>query len=195
LIEKAGSLGIRIINSCPVQQIYSDEKGIRLETAAGNFFSRKLLFCTNAFIGQHFPELDVVPGRGQVLITKPIKNLKLKGTFHYDKGFYYFRNVGERVLLGGARNLDFEGEKTTEFGESPEIQAALHHLLQEVILPDQSFEIEQKWSGIMAFGSAVDPIIRQLQPNIFCAVRGHGMGIAIGSETGEELAEMLQKEI
>ena len=30
-----------------------------------------------------------------------MKNLKIKGSFHYEKGYYYFRNIDNRILLGG----------------------------------------------------------------------------------------------
>jgi hypothetical protein len=30
-----------------------------------------------------------------------------------DQGYYYFRNIGDRIL--GGRNLDFDVENTTEF--------------------------------------------------------------------------------
>ncbi len=56
-------------------------------------------------------DLELMPVRSQILLTEPIENLKLKGTFHYDEGYIYFRN---RILLGGARNLDFQTEETTE---------------------------------------------------------------------------------
>ena len=61
---------------------------------------------------------QVKPARAQVLITKPIENLDIKGTFHLDKGYYYFRNIENRILFGGGRNLDFEGETTTEFNSN-----------------------------------------------------------------------------
>ena len=53
-----------------------------------------------------------------MLITKPLENLHFRGTFHLDKGYYYFRNIDQRILFGGGRNLDFETEETTEFGET-----------------------------------------------------------------------------
>ena len=71
------------------------------------------------------------------------------------------------------------------------VQTALLNLLREVVLPDTPFEIEQKWSGIMAFGPELSPIIKEITPNVFCAVRCNGMGIAIGSQTGEEAGEMV----
>ena len=39
----------------------------------------------------------------------------LKGAFHYDEGYVYFRNIDNRVLLGGGRNLA-KAETTDVFG-------------------------------------------------------------------------------
>ncbi len=195
LLAKVSALGVTVLSNCKVNRINDEEKAFILETDQGNFTCKKAVFTTNAFINELIPSLNVIPGRGQVVITKPIPKLKLKGTFHYDKGYYYFRNVDNRVLLGGGRNLDFKTEETTEFGETEKVQQALVNLLSEVILPGIDFEIDQKWSGIMAFGDALHPIVEEIRPNIFCAVRCNGMGIAIGSHTGQEVGELVIKSL
>jgi hypothetical protein len=51
-----------------------------------------------------------------------------------DRGYYYFRNIGDRILLGGGRNLDFDVENTTEFAQTEIVQNKLEELLKEVIL-------------------------------------------------------------
>ena len=84
-----------------------------------------MAICSNAFTKQWFPDYDINPGRGMVLITKPIKNLKLKGCFHYNKGYYYFRDFQNRVLFGGGRQLDLKNENTTEFGINKIIKKSL----------------------------------------------------------------------
>jgi hypothetical protein len=76
-----------------------------------------------------------------VLITEPIENLDIKGTFHLDQGYYYFRNIGDRILLGGGRNLDFDVENTTEFAQTEIVQNKLEELLKEVILPNQNLKL------------------------------------------------------
>jgi hypothetical protein len=43
----------------------------------------------------------------------------------------------------------------------------------------------------MGVGKKKQPIIRQLSDNVFCGVRLGGMGIAIGSSVGKELADLL----
>ena len=131
------------------------------------------------------------PARAQVLITEPIPNLDIKGTFHLDKGYYYFRNFEDRILLGGGRNLDFEVENTTDLSQTEKIQNKLEDLLKNVILPNQEFKIAHRWSGIMGIGSHKNPIVTQLSENVYCGVRLGGMGVAIGSLIGKELADLI----
>lgn len=195
LIGYAQQLGISLFNNCSVLQITEEATGLRLSTPNGTFSCKKTIVATNAFIKNLLPGADIVPGRGQVLITKPIENLKIKGTFHYDKGYYYFRNINNRILLGGGRNIDFKAEETTVFGQTATVQQALRNLLNTVILPQTPYEIDQQWSGIMAFGKTLEPLIEEIKPNIFCATRCNGMGIAIGSQTGEDVAELLLKSL
>ena len=70
------------------------------------------------------------------------------------------------------------------------LYAELEKLLKEIILPNEKFEIERRWSGIMGVGNRKSPIVRPLSSNVFCGVRLGGMGIAIGSLVGKELAEL-----
>lgn len=63
--------------------------------------------------------------------------------------------------------------------------------LKDVILPGTPFEIDYWWSGIMGFGEQLKPIVKELEPNIFCAVRCNGMGVAMGTLVGEEVAELV----
>lgn len=150
----------------------------------------KLCICTNAFTKQLLPDVDVVPGRGQVIITHPVEGLKFKGIYHFDKGYYYFREIDGRVLLGGARNLDFEGEATTEMAITEKIQQDLEQKLRDIILPGTPFTIDQRWSGIMAFGASKQPIVKSFSKRVSGAFRMGGMGVAIGSEVARQLASL-----
>jgi glycine/D-amino acid oxidase-like deaminating enzyme len=193
LLAKVQSLGVLVLNSCEVERIEQQGNFVHINTAQGVFKCAKLIIATNAFAQQLFPQLNVVPGRGQVLVTKPIDGLKLKGTYHFNEGYYYFRNIDGRVLFGGGRNIDFDTEQTWHFGHTDKVKKQLIHYLQEVVLPGQPFEIDYWWSGIMGFGEDIKPIIKQVEPNIFCAVRCNGMGVAMGSLVGEEVADLVLK--
>ena len=156
------------------------------------FKSRYLAICTNAFAKKWFPKEDINPGRGLVLVTKPINNLKINGCFHYEKGFNYFRNIQNRLILGGGRNLDFKKENTTEHGINSNIKMKLINDLKEFILPKIKFEIDMEWSGIMAFGKKKTPIIKSVSEGVSIGVRVGGMGMAIGSLVGKKTYEHLK---
>ncbi|MCC6185939.1 MAG: FAD-binding oxidoreductase, partial [Chitinophagaceae bacterium] len=152
----------------------------------------KLFVCTNAFAQQLLPNQDVKPGRGQILITKPIPQLPFKGIFHFDDGYFYFRVVDSRVLLGGGRNLDFDTETTTDFGNNEKIQTQLEQFLCDIILPNTAFAIAQRWSGIMAFGKNKNPVVEQFSDRVFGAFRMGGMGVALGSLVAHNLVAMVK---
>jgi len=189
LLNLAQQRGIKILNNTMVKSFSEDSNHVKIQTNQGEFRSSKLCFATNGFSKELLKE-NIQPARAQVLITKPIKDLHIKGTFHLDEGYYYFRNIHNRILFGGGRNLDFTTEETTQFGQTDLIQESLEGLLKTTILPGIKFEIDHRWSGIMGVGSQKTPIIKQLSNHVFCGVRLGGMGVAIGSLVGKELAEL-----
>ncbi|RKS55339.1 glycine/D-amino acid oxidase-like deaminating enzyme [Gillisia mitskevichiae] len=190
LLQKALSAGIKILNNITVQEFSEVNSGVKIKTDQFEFSTKKLFIATNGFAAQLGMD-SVKPARAQVLITKPIENLQIQGTFHLDKGFYYFRNIDKRILLGGGRNLDIKTEETTNLGETELIQNKLEELLRETILPNIDFEIDRRWSGIMGVGVQKKPIVKRLSSNTFCGVRLGGMGVAIGSLVGKELADLI----
>lgn len=188
LLALAYESGVTVMNGLEVGKLNGEE--IELKNGI-KFSAKRTIITVNGFAKTFLPELDVDPARAQVIVTSEIPDLSFEGTFHYEKGYYYFRNVGKRVLFGGGRNLDFEGERTTEMGQTQQIQHQLENLLKEVILPGKKYSIEQRWSGIMGVGSTRKPIVKKMDEHIYCAVRMGGMGVAIGSLVGKEVAELV----
>lgn len=195
LLYEIQGMGVQVLNGISVTDHRYTGNALQLVTDKGlDFTCSQLLVCTNAFAKELLPKADIVPARGQVILTSAIDNLPFKGTFHSDEGYYYFRNLGNRVLLGGARNRDFEGEQTHEFATSPNIQSELERYLSEVILPNHQgqYSITDRWSGIMAMGSEKMPIVGEAAPGIFTAVRMSGMGVALAPIVAQQVAkEML----
>lgn len=189
LVRMVEALGVRILTGVGV---LGWEPGIRVRTDRG--FSLKcgrLLICTNGFARELLGEADVAPARGQVLVTAPIPGLKLRGTFHYDEGYYYFRHLRDRVLLGGARNSAFEEETTTTMETSPSIQAVLEDFLRTHVPQAGGVPIEHRWAGIMGMGTGRHPLLQAVDKDVFCAVRLSGIGVAISPLIGERAAEMV----
>jgi hypothetical protein len=190
LTEKLQSMKVRIFNGIKVQGFDNELDGIKVYTENGLIFeAQHLSITTNAFTKQLLPEVDLYPGRGQVLITEPIEGLNWRGTFHFDKGYYYFRNYRNRVLFGGGRNLDFETENTDEFALTELIQNKLEQLLYENIIPKhKNIRIDQRWSGIMAFDETKTPLSKCLNNRLSISVRMNGMGVALAPTLSESLA-------
>jgi gamma-glutamylputrescine oxidase len=192
LMKLAQHHDIVFLNGIQVTKLEDSLDVVSLQSNWTTIRALKVIVATNGFASELLQINDVVPARAQVLITKPIKGLKLKGTFHYQQGYYYFRNIENRVLFGGGRNLDFKGEQTTDFAVTLRIQQELETILKEIILPSTPFEIDHRWAGIMGVGQQKKPIIRQVSRNVVAAVRMGGMGVAIGSLVGKEASEMIQ---
>jgi len=190
LLQLALQKGIKILNSTQVESFSEDANSVKIKTNHFEFSTNKLLIATNGFASKLIDQ-KVKPARAQVLITEPIKDLKIKGTFHLDKGYYYFRNIDNRTLFGGGRNLDFKTEETTEFTQTQLVKSKLKEILETTILPNQDVKINHFWSGIMGVGTTKKPIVKQLTDNVFCGIRLGGMGVAIGSLVGKELADLV----
>ena len=191
LICQAISLGVQLVNC--IQIIDIDQPNHILTTDDGlkiNF--NKLIVCTNGFTAQLLPELSVVPARNQVLITSPIPEINLPSAYHVDKGYLYFRQYEGRILLGGGRNMDAKNETTTEFGNTEVIKAYLLDFL-ESIHEGASDRVVYWWSGILGVGASKFPICKWVDNDILVGVRLGGMGVAIGTQLGETLADEVLK--
>lgn len=194
LLSKVQGMGVQVFTQTEIKSFETNKNKIDLRTSQPlNISTTQLLVCTNAFAKDLLPNEDIVPARGQVLLTSPIENLPWKGTFHSDEGFYYFRNLGKKVLLGGARNKAFDEERTTDMTTSDFIQSHLEKYLEEVVLPNfkGQYKIENRWAGIMAMGNEKMPIVKEVQPNVFCCIRMSGMGVALAPVVSNQVAEMM----
>jgi gamma-glutamylputrescine oxidase len=194
LLSKVLGTGVQVFTQIGIKAFERTDDGLELQTSKDfKLFTKQLLVCTNAFANELLPGEDIVPARGQVLLTSPIENLPWKGTFHSDEGFYYFRNLGNRVLLGGARHRAFDEERTTDMNTSAFIQSELESYLDRVVLPKfkGEYTIECRWAGIMAMGSEKMPIVKEVERNVFCCVRMSGMGVALAPVVAQQVIEMM----
>lgn len=192
------SLQIKILTGAVVEEIDLEAKLVMVSnnpasTAIG-FNAGQIAICTNAFTSKLIPDLQITPGRGMVMVTEKVPGgIPWEGSFHYDKGYVYFRQVSGRLLLGGGRNVDFEGEMTTDFGINPKIRSYLLELVEELIFPGKKLEVAMEWSGIMAFGANKKPLIQTVCPGVGIAVRLGGMGVALGWQVASELLIQLEQ--
>ena len=198
LWDMASRMGVRVLTGVAVAEVQKDEGFVLAEDAYNDrifrFKADKVAICTNAFSKMLWPESNLEPGRGLILVSKPISGkIPWTGSFHMDRGYVYFREIDGRLLIGGARNIDLETEKTLEFESNPRIKVYLQNIAAEVIFPGQPLEREAEWTGIMAFGPKKSPLIQPIGKKTAVAVRLGGMGVAIGWQVGKELSRLLSK--
>ncbi len=190
LIGAIKRMGIEIINGFNLMH-YEKKDVFILNSDSGNTISSKrLIFCTNAFTDKFFPDLDIIPARNQVLVTSSLSNLKWVGCHHFDCGYIYFRNIGKRILLGGARNLDHINELTDQFGANEKIIKHLMAFLTRLDI-DSEIKIEYQWSGIIATGKSKLPIVKEIEEGVYVGVRLGGMGVAIGSGVAKSIVDLI----
>ncbi|TDW96489.1 NAD(P)/FAD-dependent oxidoreductase [Dinghuibacter silviterrae] len=191
LTARVQDLGVTCLTGVTVQGWDEGPTGVRVRTDRSfSLEAGRLLLCTNGFT-KELLSVDVTPARGQVLVTAPIPGLKLRGTFHFDEGFYYFRHLGDRVLLGGARNRAFAEETTAVLETSPTIQGALEAFLRDHVPQAAGVPINHRWAGIMGMGAEKRPLLKAVSDKVFCAVRLSGVGVAISPLVGSQAADLV----
>ncbi|MDX9749575.1 MAG: FAD-dependent oxidoreductase [Flavobacteriales bacterium] len=191
LLHKARSAGVEVRTGTEVRAIEENAARAALDTDHGRLEAAQVLVATNGFVRQLLPQADVMPARGQVVLTTPVPGLRLHGIFHLDEGYYYFRHLGDRVLLGGGRQLDKAAETTWEDATTPLVQHALENLLKETILPGVPFTIAQRWTGVMGFRTrSKSPWVERLTDRTAVAAGLGGIGVAIGIRTGRRAAAL-----
>lgn len=202
LTQIFNQLGGKILTGVNVTNFSENAQRVRLEFGvsptsktgqSGFFLAKQAVFCVNSFQRFAQPENIIKPGRGQVMITKPIKNLRFSANLLFELSFYYLRVVDDRILIGGGRNLDFQGEHTNQMHTT---QFYRNHLAEKLrqIFPELEFEPDYFWAGIMGFDDKIFRIDK-IGKNVFNVFGCNGIGMAMGSYVGNLAAEKISKEI
>jgi len=191
LLMKVQANGVRILWNSEAEKV---QPGYVRLSSGYEFHPEKILIASNGFTSR-LCNLDIIPARGMIFVTNPIDNLVWKGTFHYNEGYVYFRNAGNRLMIGGARHIAKETETTFDTGINPEIREWLIGFCNEQLRLSAGWSVEREWSGIMGFTADKEPVIREYLPNVWVAAGLSGMGIAIGMQTAFDVIELIQNKI
>ncbi len=189
LIRKVQAAGVQILFGMQVKGWETSKEGVSVKTKVLELQTTQLILCTNGFTSDIQANPKVEPARGQVFVTAPIEGLQLNGTFHYSEGFYYFRNIGNRLLIGGARNTDFLTENSTSLAINNNIQNELERFAKKHIVTEKKFTISHRWSGIMGFSENKLPGINLIDNGVIAALCCNGMGVALSPIIAEQICE------
>ncbi|MBU6323967.1 MAG: FAD-binding oxidoreductase [Bacteroidetes bacterium] len=191
----AAEQGIELYGGFDIEYHERDGKGLRIRSGRHEIETGLLLYCTNAFTPGFFPELPIVPARGQVFVSTPLSRPLPNEAFFYDRGYTYFRPLsGNRLLMGGFRNLDFHTEETYAMHTGGAVWEALLRFTSEVVLPAQEWKVDFAWAGTMAMGDERSPIVRSPESGVVVCARMSGMGVALSAKVSVEATELLMKQ-
>ncbi|MDA0778807.1 MAG: FAD-dependent oxidoreductase [Bacteroidetes bacterium] len=187
----AQQLGIMLYGGIEVTEWEGDNDIVVQTMNDVRLKTKSLILCTNAFTAKLIDE-DIVPCRGQVIVSERIENLPCKGPHFYDSGYYYWRDIDQRILLGGARNKDVEGENSYDLVPNDTVLAELKRFMNEQIF-GREVAIDYEWSGIMGMGKSNEkqPIVKRLSTNSIVAARLGGMGVALSANVAEEVVGLI----
>jgi gamma-glutamylputrescine oxidase len=189
--------GAELVSS---NEVYAIEQSrpdvVTVRTRQFTFEARHVLLCTNAYSPRLHPYFvdKVVPTRGQVLVTAPLKERVLNTCGYSDYGYMYYRSTFDnRLLVGGGRKLfkELENDTTDERVTDP-VQRYLEAYLHEHF-PDVDAPIERRWAGIMGFSVDHLPLVGTLpgMDRVGFAVGFTGHGLAFGAGVAERAVDHL----
>ena len=190
LLADCRDLGVRFLFGWPVNHLKTiSANTVQARGADGiNLTARRALVTVNAFardlLPAEFPEA-IRPVRNQVLLSRPLPGLDLRGCYHYHEGYVYFRNVGpDRLLIGGGRHRAGAASETDVFGSNAVPETYLLEKLRQWF-PERSWteaDFPTRWSGILAQGAGgKGPVLRYANDNVLVAGRLAGMGVALSA--------------
>lgn len=190
LRTKCQDAGVTILGGAEVEQVVADGSQWELRLKDGrNMRAAQVILANNGW-AKRFIQVPVRTVRNQVLVTEPLDRPFPDHVFHMDRGYYYLRGLdgGSRVLIGGGRHRFGEAEEKGELGTTSEVSEHLQQLLNDHFL--DGYSISHHWSGILGVGDVREPIIQEVEKGLYAAVRLGGMGVAIGTSVGKEVAAL-----
>ncbi len=165
------------------------------KTALGRAQSRTLVLATNAVTPLLCPALSplIAPRRGQMLVTAPLERVASTRPTYAHWGYQYWRQLPDRrLIIGGWRETDLEGEVGYDDRPTPAVQSAIETGLAELV--PEGTTIERRWAGTIGFARDGRPLVGWLDVEHHLAIcagyTGHGLGMAAACT--QDLAALLE---
>jgi gamma-glutamylputrescine oxidase len=179
----AAHKGARLFTRSPVEQARWNAGLWEVRTPAGTARARTIVLATNAWTPRLCPAVQAViaPRRGQMLSTAPLEREVVPRPTCAHWGYQYWRQLRDgRLLIGGWRNLDLDGEVGYDERPTERIQGGIEQGLRELV--PEGVAIEHRWAGTMGFARDGRPLVGWLDPEHHVAIAagytGHGLGMA-----------------
>ena len=182
LFRAMESRNIPFLSGVEVTGLNEDSDGWSVSTNHGDFKARRVFVATNAWAASLL-DLDVRPATNSVIVTQTLTSLNLPCTVHHDRGYVYAREIDGKLLIG-----------EEDIGSAQQMRIALSRLVewaQHHIQGTEEMRICHSWTGQLGTGVSRLPVVEEIKPRLYAGVRLGGMGVAIGSRVGRQLADLV----
>jgi len=184
----AAEAGAAVAEATPVTAL----DGTPLRTDRGTIEADRVLVATDGYGDGLLPELGpaVTIVRGQVVATEPVGTEVLPCPLYSRWGYDYVQQRADgRLVAGGRRDANLEGEKTRDERTTDEIQRQLEILLGE-LTDGAPPAVTHRWAGLMGFTEDGLPLVGELpgRPGVWVSVGYSGHGNVLGFACGEAVA-------
>ncbi|MGH7742466.1 MAG: NAD(P)/FAD-dependent oxidoreductase, partial [Candidatus Eiseniibacteriota bacterium] len=175
--------GARVYSNSPLAAAWWTGSVWEARVNGGLARARTLVIATNAHAPQLCPALTplIAPRRGQMLATEPLQRRIADCPTYAQWGYQYWRQLADqRLLIGGWRDLDLDGEAGYDVQTTEKIQAGIEQGLRALV--PEGAGIVARWAGTMGFARDGRPLIGWLDAEHHLAIAagftGHGLGMA-----------------
>ncbi len=187
LKKEAVLLDIIILHGVKVKSYHNGNANqkVIIDSSHGEWHTQELFIATNAFQLKQ-DSLDIIPARNQVYVLENPDFQLDSLSYHQNAGYLYFRGLGSKILIGGARHISHREEISREMARNEKIEAYLMQYLKDHFCNTGDWQIHNQWSGIIATGKSKEPIVKALEDKVKVCVRFGGMGVALSAFTAHE---------
>ena len=151
-----------------------------------------VIVCTDGYPSGLLGSIEglIIPTRGQVIATEPIRE-RLFEVPHYGRhGYdYWHQDENGRIVAGGFRDVSFDTEFTADEQLTEPVQQALHSFVNGLL--GRELRVDYAWAGI--FGMVMDflPVVGRVPglEDVWVAGGYSGHGNVLGFACGELVAQ------
>jgi gamma-glutamylputrescine oxidase len=150
-----------------------------------------VILATDGYTRGLVPELDaaVTQARNQVLATTPLPERYFEPAVYARSGYDYWQQTRDgRIVIGGWRDADLEGEYTASEDVTNVIQARIEAFLGRMLgsVP----EITHRWAGLIGLTADRLPLVGPVpgREGVWVALGYSGHGNVLALACGELLA-------